>query len=139
MPDATTQVQADTRLIVALIGTATGFALIGHEIQQVSGAPPAQGNVQTANKVLSTGGRIILGGFAAAALLALLSHAGEAGRQFSVGLAVITAATSMLVYGGPVWSALGRAVGNAPGAQPTTPTRSTTPTQGAAIIAAQAV
>lgn len=137
----TVAVQGDTRLIVALVGAATGFALISHEIQQVSGTSVAGAPKPTSTHALSTGGRIILGGFAATALLALLSHAGDPGRQLAVGLAVITAATSLLVYGGPVWKALANVVGNQPGAQPTRPTKPTQPTsatKGAALIATQA-
>lgn len=146
MPTTTVELQGDTRLIVALIGTATGFALVSHEIRLVMPVAPGQSAPTTSTDItgLSTGGRIIVGGFAAAALLSLLAKAGDAGRQLAVGLAVITAAAVLLTQINPVWSTLTRIVGGAPGATPTgstTPTQPTQPTsaaRGAVIVATQA-
>jgi hypothetical protein len=105
---------------------ASAFALIGHEIK-------VKGNAATAVPgEVSTGGKIILGGIFATAFLTLLSHAGDGGREFATGLALVTCATSLLVYGGPVWETAGSIFGKSTPTTPTTataaPTAATTPT-----------
>ena len=114
-----------SRTIVGLMFFAVSFSLIGNELKTKAGNP------------ITTGSKIILGGVAATALLTLLSHAGENGRQFAVGLALVTTASSVLVFGGPVWTA-----GNSLfGSKPTTATSSTTatkPTSGTATATALA-
>lgn len=126
----------DTRLILALMTFAVAFALAGKELEP---STTTQSEVGTPAVTIpgASGGvggaRIILGGFAAATLLTLLSHAGEPGRQFAVGLAVLTCVSSMLVYGQPVWAAISKLSAAGPGGTPsasTTPTTPTTPTQG---------
>lgn len=98
------------RLIGGLMFFAVGFSLAGHEIQSLGKGQAKQGGLN--------GPTIIIGGFAATAVLTLVSHAGEGGRQFAVGLALVTTVSSLLVYGGPVWKGLS----NLYGSKPTTPT-----------------
>lgn len=88
------------------------FSLIGGEIEK------SQSQKQTVNPFT-----IIFGGTVAASLLTLISHAGEAGERFSVGLATVAFITSALVYGKPVWDA----ANNAFGTKPTKPIAATTP------------
>lgn len=107
--------------VVALMGVTVLFALIGHELE----SGESTGSAPSAGTGVSAGGRIIVGGTAATAALVLLTHAGDAGRQFAVGLALVAMATTTLVYGGPVWDALGKLTGSS---TPTTGTSSTTPT-----------
>jgi hypothetical protein len=121
----------DTKIIVALIAWGVLFAIIGREIEQIQGTAPKVGSPQNASQAITSSGRIIVGGFAAAALLSLLAHAGGPGRTFAVGLAAVTAISSMLVYGQPVWTELAYLTRSSPGATPTTPTASTAPTVGA--------
>jgi hypothetical protein len=107
------------------------FALIGNEIKTLGAdaGQPKESDPTVAGDVLTAGGRIILGGMVATSLLVLLTHAGNAGRQFAVGLAAVAMASSTLVYGGPVWSAMGTTFGSQPtgGTSSTTPTAPTTP------------
>ena len=115
------------------MGVAVVFALIGNEIKIAKHPPDPKNPAGPAASVLTESGTIIFGGFTAAAALTLLSHAGEGGRQFAVGLAAVTMLTSVLVYGGPVWKALGAATGQSKptrGSSPTTPSgvRQTNPT-----------
>jgi len=133
------------RSVVGLMGFAVIFSLIGDEIAIAQGPPNQPGqkgygvslvpvNQQTGQPLgggaLGTGAVIIIGGFVAAALLVALTGAGEAGRKFAVGLAGVTAATSVLVYGGPAWASLNRIVnGNATGStNPTGNAGNTAPT-----------
>lgn len=118
------------RLIFGLMVFTVGFSVVGSEIEKNGGTTPA---VNPA--------KIIFGGTVAMSLLTLLSHAGEAGERFSVGLATVAFLTSALVYGKPVWDAMNKAFG-------TTPTKSLgvttspapvtgpTPATDAAILAA---
>lgn len=141
------------RTVFGLMGFAVIFSLIGNEVAIAQGPPNKPGqlgygaaivpvNQQTGQPLgggtlgkspagvgFGTGAVIIIGGFVAAALLVALSGAGEAGRKFSVGLASVSATTSVLVYGGPAWGALNRIVnGKATGATtPTANTGATTP------------
>jgi hypothetical protein len=88
------------------MGITVLFSLIGNELKNTPSTPGAD--------KLTTGGKIILGGAVATTALTLLSHAGNAGRQFSVGLASVAMVTSTLVYGGPVWTALSKLFGSKP-------------------------
>lgn len=96
--------------VVALMGITVLFSLIGNEVKALQGTP-AEGNVAVAGATLTTAGRIIVGGLVATTALTLLTHAGNGGRQFAVGLALVAMATSTLVYGGPVWKALSALLG----------------------------
>jgi hypothetical protein len=119
------------RSVAGLMGFAVGFSLLGNEINVAKGAKPdklASG--------LDKGATIMVGGFVAAALLTALTGAGEAGRKFAVGLAGVTAATSLLVYGGPVWQLLGNLVGSKGNTGATTPTSNTQPTAGTSTVVA---
>ena len=125
-----------SRTIVGLMFFATTFALIGNEIKIVEGKTTG-----SPAGLVSDGGRIILGGVFATALLTLLSHAGEGGRQFAVGLALVATATSTLVWGGPVWGAAGKIFGGTTpttGTTATAPTSATAPTHGTATTVALA-
>ena len=104
------------REVFGYMGVAVVFALIGNEIRQAK-----HGKGTTSPGTLSESGVIIFGGFTAAAALTLISHAGDGGRQFAVGLAAVTMVSSVLVYGGDVWKALGAATGQAKRSTPTTP------------------
>lgn len=115
--------------IVALMGITVLFALIGNEVKNLEGTP-SEGNATVAGTVVTSGGKILIGGTVATALLALLTHAGNGGRQFAVGLALVSMTTATLVYGGPVWDALNKTFGSTPttpvgtassGTKPTTP------------------
>jgi hypothetical protein len=145
MPDTTTVTSSTpgSRTIVGLMGFTILFSLIGHEISQAKGtpksvtpvAPDAPGkkgggsitggpNVVTA---VSTAGRIVVGGTFATALLVALSHAGNPGREWAVGLSVVAVLTATLVYGGPVWSGASNLFGSKPtGGSAPTPTGTNT-------------
>jgi hypothetical protein len=110
-----------SRMIVGLMGFAVAFSLVGNEIKVLNGTA-AKGT-----GFVTEGGKIILGGAFATAILTLISHAGDGGRELATGLALVTLATSALVYGGPVWSALGKVFSN-PTPAPTVPTGSTATT-----------
>lgn len=136
MATTTTQATEDTRTITALLAFTVAFALVGNEVK--SGGKPGNPAAGSPDHI-STAGRIIIGGTIGATLLILLSHAGEPGRKFSLGLATVTFVTTALVYGGPVWTLLANIVKNNPGGTPTGLTKSTTPTtptQGTATVAA---
>jgi hypothetical protein len=99
------------RLIFGLVGLATVFSLVGNEIKVVtSSKEPATGFV-------TEGGKIIIGGTLATAFLLLLSHAGGPGNTLAVGLSVVTAASSLLVFGSPVWDEINKLFSS----KPTTP------------------
>lgn len=108
-----------SRTIAGLVFFATAIALVSEEVRHpliVPGAPPPSAV------------RIVLGGTVAGTSLVLLSHAGEPGRQFAVGLATVLLVSSALVYGAPFWKLVSSAVGSKPTA-PTKPTSAThTPT-----------
>lgn len=97
---------------------ATAFSLVGNEIRRVEGQASPIG-------LVTEPVRIVAGGTIATVVLVLVSHAGEPGRQFGVGLATVAFLSSVLVYGGPVWSSLGNVLGTT---KPTTPTGATKPT-----------
>ena len=117
---STTVSKTGGREVFGFMSVAVVFAIIGNEIKVAKS--PAKAATGAVPSVLTDSGAIIFGGFTAAAALTLLSHAGEGGRQFAVGLAAVTMLSSMLVYGGPVWEALATATGRSK------PTRGTTPT-----------
>jgi hypothetical protein len=118
------------RTIITLMTFAVLFALAGVEIERLSKAVTSP-SVGTVASTVTGGPRIILGGTVATVALVLLSHAGEPGREFAVGLALITFLSSALIYGAPVWSALSNAIGtraSGPGTGNTSPTAPTTGT-----------
>jgi hypothetical protein len=82
---------------------ATAFSLAGNELKMIEGAKSLSSAV---GGPITEGGRIIIGGTFATAILLMISHAGDAGRTFAVGVAAIAALSSTLVYGAPVWNAL---------------------------------
>ena len=147
MPTTTVTNTANGKLVVGLMGTTIVFSVIGAELQAFVGPTATQvglhsGPGGTGAVAGSTGAvRIIIGGTVATALLVGLTHAGNAGRQFAVGLALVSMVTATLVYGGPVWVALNSMFGVKPtgGTAATTPTTPTTPGtntgQSAAIVA----
>jgi hypothetical protein len=115
MASSRTTTTAPGRTIFGLMIFTVVFSLIGEEIGQ------GQGKKETVPPLL-----IIFGGTVATSLLTLLSHAGEAGEEFSVGVATVAFVTSALVYGKPVWDAANTAFGS----KPTGGTAATTPTKG---------
>jgi len=118
-PDVRDTVSRETstsgaRTVFGFVGVAVLFALIGNEIktkQQTTAGPG----------VLTESGTIIFGGFTAAAVLTLISHAGEGGNRLAVGLAAVTMVSSVLVYGGPVWKAINGSFGQTKPTNPTSP------------------
>jgi hypothetical protein len=98
------------RTVVGLMTLAVVFSLVGNTIHKVQ-----KGTVPISDF------NILLGGGVATTLLVFLTHAGDAGRQGATGLALVVAASSVLVYGGPVWAALSAQLGT----HPTTPTPTT--------------
>jgi hypothetical protein len=116
MASSRTTITAPGRIIFGLMIFTVTFSLVGSEIEKGNGKTP------TVNPLL-----IIFGGTMATSLLTLLSHAGEAGEEFSVGLATVAFVTSSLVYGKPVWDAANAAFGT----KPTTAAPKTAPATGA--------
>jgi hypothetical protein len=121
-----------SRTITGLMFFAVLFSLVGNELKIAN--QPATGPQKDG---VSEGGKIIIGGIFATALLTLLSHAGDNGRQFAVGLALVTTASSVLVFGAPVWDAANKLFGSTP-TTPVGATTATKPTQGTATAAALA-
>lgn len=116
-----------SRLIFGLMAFAVAFSLIGNEIKV---AESSKGTTSQLSDGVTEGGKIILGGFFATALLVLLSHAGKPGHTLGVGVATVAALSSTLVYGGPIWSGASGLFGSSPTvplATATTPT-GTSPT-----------
>jgi hypothetical protein len=113
-------------MIAALMFFTVTFALVGNEIK---------GNKKTGG-IITEPAKIVFGGTAATATLVLLSHAGDAGRQFAIGLAVVTFTTSALVYGGPVWRSISSITGR-PGAvsRNSTPSTPSTPSRPTGVTA----
>ena len=137
MPLETTKVTNDqgSRLVAGLMGITVLFAVIGAEVKASTGpkANPVAG--------LAKGPEILVGGVVATALLTLLSHGGDAGRQFAIGLALVSMTTATLVYGGPVWDAANRTFGSLPtgatgGTSPTAATSGTGSTVASTAIIA---
>jgi len=132
---STTVTKTGGREVFGFMAIAVVFALVGNEIRHTKHpvALPVPG--EAAASVLTDSGTIIFGGFTAAAVLTLVSHAGDGGRQLAVGLAAVTMLSSVLVYGGPVWRALGAATGASKPSRSSSPTspsgaRQSTPTPG---------
>lgn len=120
-----------SRSIVGLMFFAVAFALVGNEIKISNGNA---GAVTKQVGLVTEGSRIVLGGVFATTFLVLISHAGSGGQQLATGLALVTTATSLLVYGGPVWSAAGAIFGTTKGTTPsagTSATAATSPTSAA--------
>src|ERR1035437_1901914 len=94
---------SSSRTIFGLMVFAVGFALIGNEVQilgKKAPGTPAPSTVSQAGSTITSSGRIILGGFFATSILVLLSHAGDPGNKIAVGLAGITALSSVLLKRG---------------------------------------
>jgi hypothetical protein len=121
-----TSTDSDARIIAALMFFTVAFSLVGNEIK---------GNNKTGG-LITEPAKIVFGGTAATATLVLLSHAGDAGRQFAIGLAVVTFTTSALVYGAPVWRSISSIAGR-PGAvaRNSTPTTPSTPSRPTGVAA----
>lgn len=112
-----------TKTIVAMMAFGTAFSVVGAEIRAAK-TPAVTTKVE---KALADPFLIIFGGTTAAALLALLAQAGEAGSTFATGLAGLYLVTVLFVNGGPVWNALSSALGGKP-TKPLTTTSTTTTT-----------
>ena len=108
-----TQTQAPARTIVTLMFFASGVALIENEVNPAKGA-----------KVGGT--KIILGFTIGTVFLTLLSTAGTTGADFATGLAGVTLASSLLIYGSQLAGTINKLTGTK--GTPSTPTGSTTPT-----------
>jgi hypothetical protein len=113
-------------MVVAFMFFAGVFALVGYEKKNSQGkktVPPA---------------RIVLGGTVAAAALTLMSHAGEGGRKFAVGLAGVTFASSALINGSAVFGSISSLTGSKATAAstPSAPSSPTTPTTGVKSVKA---
>lgn len=123
---------APARMIGGLMIFTMAFSIIGQEIKSTPNKPGETGfgvvkpGVQV-NALGQVDGRgpflVIVGGTIAWSLLALLSHAGEAGEKLGVGLAAVAFTTAVLVNGKPVWDRANQAFGSTP----TTPLQATTP------------
>ena len=114
------------RMIVGLIVFAGLFAIIGNELRLAQGKTK-----QGAGGFVTEPARIFVGVTAGGTLLLLLSRAGKPGEELASGLAVLTFASSALVFGGPVWSWLAGLFSSAPGGRstgPTSPTMATSST-----------
>jgi hypothetical protein len=94
----------DQRKIVGLMFLAAIFALIGEEIK--SAKQPKQSAGAVSSTELSGGARVLLGSVVATVILSGIAQAGEVGSQIGTGLAGLACVTSVLVEGGPVWTAL---------------------------------
>lgn len=115
---------APGRIILGLMVFTMAFSLVGGEITK------NQGNKPPVSPFL-----ILFGGTVATSALTLLSHAGEPGEHFAVGLATIAFSTSALVYGKPVWDALNKTFGS----KPTASVSTSTPTSPTTIATSQAI
>lgn len=104
---------APARMILGLMVFTMAFSLVGGELEKGQGKTPAVSPFT-----------ILFGGTVATSLLTLLTHAGEAGEKFGVGLATVAFTGSALVYGKPVWDKLNSVYGS----KPTTPIGASTPT-----------
>lgn len=119
----------DSTMIVTFLIFAGVFALIGHEKKAATSPTKATS---------TTPAKIILGGTIAAAALTLLSHAGEGGRKFAVGLAGVTFASSVLINGSTVFGSVNTLLGKkaTTASKPSTPSTPSTPTSGLATVTA---
>ena len=115
-----------------LMAFTVAFSLVGNEVRTLEKIGPAAGVAAIAVPpvgaaivgagIITTGGRIIIGGFAATSFLVLLAEAGDTGRKTAVGIATIAALSSMLIFGAPVWQLMSKIFGS----KPTTPLGTTT-------------
>jgi hypothetical protein len=117
-----TTTQAPARTIVTLMFFASGVALVENEVDPTKG-----------DKVSGT--KIIMGFTIGTVFLTLLASAGETASSYAVGLAAITLASSVLIYGSQLAGTINKLTGST--GTPTTPTTSTpstatatTPTKG---------
>lgn len=134
MADSRTVLTAPGRLVFGLMTFTVVFALVGSEIANAQGKPsqPGQPGYGVSLVPVNAAGvagsvspfMVIFGGTIATSALVLLTHAGEAGEQFAVGLALIAFVSSALIWGSPVFGAANKAFGS----KPTTPIAGTTPT-----------
>ncbi len=99
------------RTIFALMFFAIGFSLLGNEIKVAQAAKTPVAGTATG---MTTSGRIILGGFFATTLLIMLSHAGNPGREWAVGLAGVTMVAAVFVEGKPVWDEFNKLFSSTP-------------------------
>lgn len=86
--------------------------------------------------------KVILGGSIATALLVGMAELGEPGERLGLGFATIAVISATLVYGGPVWSVISKAVSptgkggtSTPPTNPTGLTGQTSPLQTATVLA----
>ena len=110
--------------IAGLMAWSVMFALFGNEVNTL------ESKSSTTKKVtgpITEGGKIIIGGTIGTAILLMISHAGPGGQQLATGLALVTAVSSMLVWGKPVFGLLDKAFGSTPTA-PVSTTLNTSPT-----------
>jgi len=123
-----TSLSQDSRMIVAFMFFAGVFALVGYEKKNAT------------NKKTVPPARIVLGGTVAAAGLTLLSHAGEGGRKFAVGIAGVTFASSVLINGSAVFNSINTLTGSkaSTASTPTKPSTPSTPTTGVKSVTAVA-
>ncbi len=105
--------------IAGLMAWAAMFALVGNEVTAAEKGGPADYLVKAP---VVGGAKIIVGGTIGTAALLMISHAGTAGQELATGLALVTAVSSMIIWGKPVFGLLQSAFG----AKPTTPLKSTT-------------
>jgi hypothetical protein len=110
--------------IAGLMAWSVMFALVGNEITVVkSGSATAK-----ITSPITEGGKIILGGTLGTAFLLMISHAGSGGQQLATGLALLTAVSSMIVWGKPVFGEMSNLFSTKPTAPLTTTTPNTSPT-----------
>jgi len=110
--------------IAGLMAWSVMFALFGNEVNTL------ESKSSTTKKVtgpITEGGKIIIGGTIGTAILLMISHAGPGGQQLATGLALVTAVSSMLIWGKPVFGLLEKAFGSTPTA-PVSTTLNTSPT-----------
>jgi hypothetical protein len=111
--------------IAGLMAWSVMFALVGNEIT-VTKTGSATAKITSP---ITEGGKIILGGTLGTAFLLMISHAGSGGQQLATGLALLTAVSSMVVWGKPVFSEMSNLFGTTkPTAPLTTTTLNTSPT-----------
>lgn len=109
MADSSTRTSKPADTVFALMAFTVVFSLLGHELKAVGAVVSSKGLGPATG--LTTGGRIIAGGFIATSLLTLLTHAGEGGQKVAVGLAWTTFLTATLVEGGIVWTGISNVLG----------------------------
>jgi len=103
--------------IVGLMAWSAMFALVGNEINTVQAGKGVSGAAKDVTTPITEGGKIIIGGTVGTAFLLMLSHAGTGGQELATGLALITAVSSMIIWGKPVFGLLS----NTFSSKPTTP------------------